>query len=552
MKKLLLIPLAAVGAWLAAQNANAPKPLAEVTPAGALLYLEAKNFSSLLADWNNSPERKTWLASDNYQVFSRSRLYLRLKQSFEEYSETMGLAPDMTLVNSVAGGESALAIYDISNLEFVYLTRLPSARAMESALWKMKEKFQARTAAGTTYYVKTSGKPARTAAFAIAGDLLILSTREEALSGTLALISGASAAPVRREPWFDQAVRATGAPGDLRMALNMEKLARNPSFRSYWIQRNDQELRAFTAGMNDLVRSANEVREERVLLRQDPVAAPDPNAIGGLLRWTQNAGLYRAWSQPEPSFVTDLIVRKVLWPGLSGGPASRVAPGAAADGDQLGSEADLETRLDAAPYEPPGLVFRAEPIQSLWTNRKPQAVLQLQSGRRAADGVFVTNDSAIVVQGTADWGGAAVRDAIQKAVEGLYTSGRIGVQWRERQGLWELDGLASIVMATRGPLLFISNRSEYLAAVLPLASQPSGAQGITYAAGYRVTSELANYARIMRFIEAPQGEGNGEPPLFSANLASFARTLQRARSTAIVSRDDGRIVKQTVTYRLAP
>jgi hypothetical protein len=119
MKKLLLLAILGVGAWLVAQNAATPKPLAELTPAGAMLYLEAKNLSSLLTDWNGSAEKKTWLASDNYQVFSRSRLYLRLQQSFEEYSQTMGLAPDMTLLGSVAGGESALAIYDISNLEFV-------------------------------------------------------------------------------------------------------------------------------------------------------------------------------------------------------------------------------------------------------------------------------------------------------------------------------------------------------------------------------------------------------------------------------------------------
>jgi hypothetical protein len=552
MKKLLLLAILGVGAWLVAQNAATPKPLAELTPAGAMLYLEAKNLSSLLTDWNGSAEKKTWLASDNYQVFSRSRLYLRLQQSFEEYSQTMGLAPDMTLLGSVAGGESALAIYDISNLEFVYLTRLPSARAMESALWKMKEKFQARTAAGTAYYVKTGGKPARTAAFSIVGDLLILATREEALTGALALISGANATPVRREPWFEQALRASGPAGDLRMALNMEKLARNPSFRSYWVQGNVTEMRAFQAGMNDLVRSAAEVREERVLLRQEPITAPDPNVVSGLLPLTRNSGLYRAWSQPEPGFVSRLIVRKVLWPGPSGGPASRVAPGASLDANQLGSESDLETRLDAAPYEPPGLVFRAEPIETLLQSRKPQAALQLQSSRRTADNIFVTNDSTIVVQGAADWDGAAVRDAIQKAVEGLYTSAKIGVQWRERQGMWELDGLAPVVMATRGRWLMISNRAEYLQPIVALTMQAGTQPGVTYAAGYRASGELPNYTRIMRFIEAPQGEGNGEPPLFSANLASFARTLQRVQSTAIVARDDGRVLKQTVTYRLVP
>jgi hypothetical protein len=196
------------------------------------------------------------------------------------------------------------------------------------------------------------------------------------------------------------------------------------------------------------------------------------------------------------------------------------------------------------------LVFRSEALASLFQAKRPQAALQLQSGRRAADGIFVTNDSAIALQGAADWDGAAVRDAIQKSIEGLYTSAKIGVQWRERQGIWELDGLAPVVMMSRGKLLLISNRAEYLLSLLPLAGQTGSQPGVTYAAGYRVAGELANYTRIMRFIEAPQGEGNGEPPLFSANLASFARTLQRVQAAAITARDDGRVVKQTVTYRL--
>jgi hypothetical protein len=36
----------------------------------ALLYLQAKDFSALLADWNKSAEKQNWLKSSNYEVFS--------------------------------------------------------------------------------------------------------------------------------------------------------------------------------------------------------------------------------------------------------------------------------------------------------------------------------------------------------------------------------------------------------------------------------------------------------------------------------------------------
>ena len=48
------------------------RPIANLFPAGSLLYLEARDFRSILSEWNNSSEKKLWLTSDNYQVFSRT------------------------------------------------------------------------------------------------------------------------------------------------------------------------------------------------------------------------------------------------------------------------------------------------------------------------------------------------------------------------------------------------------------------------------------------------------------------------------------------------
>lgn len=37
-----------------------------------------------MKDWNGSAEKSTWLASDNYQAFSRSRLFLRFHDAQQE------------------------------------------------------------------------------------------------------------------------------------------------------------------------------------------------------------------------------------------------------------------------------------------------------------------------------------------------------------------------------------------------------------------------------------------------------------------------------------
>ena len=90
MKRTALIALAlgvaGTLAWVFAQAVATPRPLASLCPPGPLLYLEGKDFQSLLKDWNSSQEKQLWLASESYQVFSRSNLYLKLQNAQNEFA----------------------------------------------------------------------------------------------------------------------------------------------------------------------------------------------------------------------------------------------------------------------------------------------------------------------------------------------------------------------------------------------------------------------------------------------------------------------------------
>ena len=192
MNKRILLPSAAVLLsaslwWALAQPA--PAPLTSLFPAGALLYLEAKDAGALLADWDSSTEKATWLQSSNYGSFTRSHLLLRLADAQTEFAQAAGVPTDYSLYNSVAGGNSAVAMYDIGKLEFLYITRLPSARALNTALWKSRGSYQTRRAGGVDYYLKEDPASHRAAAFAYVGDLLLLGTRPDALAGALELIA---------------------------------------------------------------------------------------------------------------------------------------------------------------------------------------------------------------------------------------------------------------------------------------------------------------------------------------------------------------------------
>src|SRR5665213_875931 len=76
---------------------NTASPTAQLPallPEGALLSIEARDFSSLLKDWNASQEKRSWLLSDNYSEFSNSRLFNRLSQAQTEFSAAAGLPTD--------------------------------------------------------------------------------------------------------------------------------------------------------------------------------------------------------------------------------------------------------------------------------------------------------------------------------------------------------------------------------------------------------------------------------------------------------------------------
>ncbi len=562
--------LAAAAFYQAA--APAPRTPAEIVPAGALLVLEARDFSELLTAWNGSKEKETWLAGENYKVFARSRLFLRLREALDEFAAAGGFPADSKLVESSAGGASALALYDIGKLEFFYVTRLPAARVAETALWKARAQFEPRSNAGFDYFVRASEDKNRVIAFASADDFLLVATREDLLASALALLAGPAGPDVRHEPWYTQAVEAAGEAGDLRLVMDLHNLARKPHFRSYWVQGNVSEIGSYRAGVADLYRSAGEFREERVLLASAPPPAADgaagdaanSNALAGALRLVpDSAGLYRAWASPAAKDALELLRQKLLSPQAGARVASKVAPQVWLGEGGAGGHGDLETHIDEAP-----LVlsegFAPAALTRLLEGAELRAMLHLQSSSAPAGQGFVGNRSAIVLLASANWDEAAARAALGEAVEGLWTASRLGVAWVERQqgahAYHQFDGLARVSVAARGPVLVVSDSPEMLAAALdalgtPPAKSAAGADAV-YAAGFRHARERDNFYHMMRWMdypslarsESPEGR---EPMFFSENMASLSRSLAAVEEVSIVTRQERDHIRQTVIYRFA-
>jgi hypothetical protein len=565
MKHSLIIVIVAIlscgGALSAYRSLSADEPrLARYAPPGALLYLEAKDFSQLLSDWTASREKAQWIQSANYEVFSRSRLFYRLKQASDEFTSAAGLPPDMNFVSQVAGSRSALALYDIGKLQFLYITKIDSSRAEQTALLQSRAKFETRSAAGVTFYYRQDAQSGREVAFATDNGYLLLATREDLLTGALQLLAGGKGASIEEEPWWAQSVAAAGTSGDLRMMLNLEKIVPSPYFRSYWIQQNVTGMKAYSAAVSDLYLSRSEYREERVLLKKAPAstssAPANTQAVAELARLVPaDAGVYQIQSNPSADACVALLETKLLAPHSGPRVASTIAPQVQlSNGEQAGS-GDMETRIDQPPPESPKDAAQPDSLKALFASNAVQGSLGMQRTTVGPDGVFVRFHTVVALLGSSDWNQTSTLSAIANFAGPMLTASSLGVNWRSSSGVEQLDGLWNLSAAVRGKYLLVSDDSDLLGEVLSGLDQKVTAAPAVFLAGFNHAGERTQFQTLTALLDDQNvrwSKNAGRAPSFLAdNIGSLSSVLSGVSSETIVERDSGDKVLQTVTYKWA-
>jgi hypothetical protein len=521
-----------------------------------------------VADWNRSPEKQAWLVSSNYEVFSRSRLLLRLRDAGKQFASAAGLPPDMDFLKQVAGGQSAVALYDIGKLQFLYITRLPSANSMQSQLWQTRSKFESRSAGGNTFYLRRDPESGREVAFAASGDYLLLSTREDLMAGALQLMAADAGHDsshdlelrnIEADSWWAQSAAVAGAAGDLRMIINLEKIVPSPYFRSYWVQQNITDMKEYSAAVSDLFRSKQEYREERVLLKKaadSASTADESDDVTDLVRLVpEGAGFYQAEGCPSIDSCLDPLETNLLTPQLAAAPAGQLAPQAQLTSGETGASSDLETRIDQKPAQGASDSQSSSALKTILRKNQVSAILQVRSTeRRDKSGVFVKIHSAVALAGSSDWDEVDARRALAEFVRPTLTASQLGVGWKQMNGYYELDGLRTLSMAVRGKYLLISDDEALINSMLANANRKLDLKPAEFVAGFDHQRERENFARLAARVDRPDGNASGgagperQPQFFSENIASLSSTLAGISSEKIVVRDAGGRVLQTVTY----
>lgn len=562
----IAILLAGAGlVWL--QTPTPAVDLATYMPSGALLYLRAADFGHLLAEWNSSQVKRDWLASDNYSVFAESNLFGKLGGVYGEYSATMGFAPGLAGIGEIAGDESALALYDIRELQFVYISHVGEAQLQKAQLWGARSRFEQRDVGGIPFWLRTDA--GRTVAFSFVRGWLVVATRDDLIARALQLLAGGRDPSVASEGWYKDATGSTKSAGELRLVMDLDALAQSTYFRSYWVQRDVSFVRQYRAGIADLNRTSADITESRVFLRsaENPGSGPRAEDRGAAARLSAmapaDAGLYRVWAAPGASMASGLIVDKLIAPPVEAPAFQRYAPASIDLSQTAGTEADLETRIDEPPL--PSEATLGESVSALRAAIEKtgvRAMMQIQETAPAGR-TFIRMPCAVVLAASSPWDQAALEAALTHAIEPLWTSGGLGAGWQPARAgnssIRAVDGLGRLYLVTRGDVLYLANDAGMLASVLDRTGAASEPATMTYAALFRVARERQNYDRLMKALDfaSPINEtgyglaasSTATPAFFSQDLGSLARVLSPVTEIRVTEEDEGARVRQTVDYR---
>ena len=167
--------------WL--QTTGSDIDIATLLPPGAMIYLESQDFLGQLQRWSDSGVKQRWLASANFSEFEKSRLYLRLKDRLQEFNSLAGLSTDLPLIRSLAGKQAGLGLYGVRDLEFVFVTKIPTSSFEQGPFFQQRARYEQRSAEGGAYFARSG--PNGAIAFAVRRGYFFLATRESLLRTAL-------------------------------------------------------------------------------------------------------------------------------------------------------------------------------------------------------------------------------------------------------------------------------------------------------------------------------------------------------------------------------
>ena len=242
--------------------------LAAYVPADALVYLEVKDLAAVLDGLVSSSFSENFLKSQVFEEFTLSKLANKLADRMRALEEATGYGVSVKNLQAIAGSRTAFALYDIGELRFLFLTKIPAEKVLASSLWNLRDSFEIRRVedSDTEYFVKEDSYGQVSLAFTLVGDTLLVGTDVLRFENALMLLKNGGSSLAGSEK-FETAFDGAAEYDDVLLYLDQQRIGASTYFRSYWIYGNQEELEDIESVGISVSLSDDEIREVRRIHR---------------------------------------------------------------------------------------------------------------------------------------------------------------------------------------------------------------------------------------------------------------------------------------------
>ena len=276
MKRLITVALAsiAVAFIVFARTAHVAKSeyaLAQDLPRGAFVYAQFSDLPALIEGWDHSQLKERYLNSTNYRQLQQRHLILKLLSRWEEFNTALGFQLDVATISGASENRAALAVYDIGQLDLVFIAPLSEEKIALSQFFTNKDQFEeAETPGGDVYYRQAveadHGRQKQVLAFATLNGRFILATNENLLLRTIANVNRRNSKDsLADDPAFTNLSKKL-KPHLVTVWVDQTKLNNDYYFKHYWLLQNMDQLKGIRAGMFDLEQQKGRWIEHREFL----------------------------------------------------------------------------------------------------------------------------------------------------------------------------------------------------------------------------------------------------------------------------------------------
>ncbi len=611
-KKLIMLIAVAMLALAHRSDGQQARPVAEqlrlagVMPRGAMVYVQASDLSALMKIWLASPVRSRFYDSASFAAFQKSHVYLKLQDRKKDFETAIGVGLDEKRLAELAGRASAVSIYDIGKLELVFVTEVPRARAVASALFKQAPQFSERSADGTSYYVRDvttdGGRLNQQFCFAYVEGKLIVTTTEGLMIRAIANAKAATADSLSSDviALADQA--AGFSAHDVTMWLDQARLNRNRYFDNYWIHHNaGGALANIESGLIDLRITREGMNEQRwfkmwVGGRGLGTGTMSADQLAALMKFAPvNAQLVQVHAAAATEHLSSAIEQSLFGrlPNESWSPAE-IPDRTRSDGNEdehtraerysrLDSRFDMDVDDEQAPKrgsgvgdkglgkttsnEPAGSDF-AKSVGPLLASVSTASYCELVRSRSEAGKPFVRFERAIVAQLRPE--AAVNREALERAIVDELRA-RFVVAGTQPRLEWQDEGAVRFVAqalleqgaaySVSGSYLVLASSKEFASDILQAAKTATSTAEKTdtmvdFYALIRVAAAKPAFDTLMSKLDgrdqvAPSRVKNDDEErdvkFFSENLSSLV-AASAIREVRLTRQSAGPIATESVVY----